>query len=68
MEQQPFNHTEWSDWRLEQRLEDVQASAQLPHGEARKTQVKHELDCLAFEIGQRLLSGQNGEIVLLEQV
>lgn len=62
---EPYNHTEWSDWRLEQRVGDVQASATIPHNEPRMKEIQHELDCLAFEIGQRILEEQN---VILETI
>lgn len=48
----------WSDHRLRDRFVEVQETARIPHGEARKTAIAHELDCLAFEIGRRLVEAR----------
>lgn len=66
MNNEPYDHTTWSDWRLEQRTADVQASATIPHNEPRRSDIQHELDCLAFEVGQRVLEAHNATQLIVE--
>lgn len=48
-----FNFTEWSQWRLDEKLTDLLESRTIPHGEERRNAQARYLSHLLFEIQQR---------------
>lgn len=54
-----FDHTLWPEERLTERMLELDELTKIPHGEARRLELQHELDCLAFEIGRRILEAEN---------
>lgn len=55
MENQPFNHTEWTVERIGERLRHLsQYMVSMPHSPERMAQLKHEHDCLDFELKQQI--------------
>lgn len=43
----------WSDWRIDQRLEDLEESSQIPHNPARRLAIEREMNHLLFEVSCR---------------
>jgi|GEM_PF-3802788 len=50
-----FDHFNWSEERLTDRSLELEALSHIPHGEARRAEIQHELDCVAFEVGRRII-------------
>lgn len=48
-----FEHTQHSDEHLRERLGELAALQEFPHGEERVQQIAHELSCVVFELIQR---------------
>jgi len=63
-----YDHFNWTDERLQDRYFELSQLAKIPHAETRQQEIEHELNCLAFEVGQRLIEAANGcePVVVLE--
>lgn len=48
-----YAFSEWSEWRLEQRLSEVMDTAEITHGPERREQINRELAHLTFELSYR---------------